>query len=125
MEGVPRELRLDVRDDICRIAREALHNAVRHAMAQQIRVKITHGADSLRLEVLDNGKGMEPRVLEQGGRAGHWGLVGMRERAARIGATLEISSNPGRGTDISLTLPAKRAYEPSQTRKRWWSLRSR
>jgi ligand-binding sensor domain-containing protein/signal transduction histidine kinase len=123
VDGVPREVRLDVRDDICRIAREALHNAIQHAMAQQIRVKITYSDDALRLQVLDNGRGMEPTVLKQGGRAGHWGLVGMRERAARIGATLEISSRPGEGTEILLTLPANLAYESFQTR--WWSIFSR
>jgi len=125
VDGVRRDVCLDVRDDICRIAREALQNAKKHAMAQQIRVKITYGEDALRLQVLDNGKGMEPHVLELGGRTGHWGLVGMRERAERIGAILEVSSRLGEGTDVSLTLPAHRAYESSRPWNRWKSLFSR
>ena len=121
VDGTAREVCLDVREDLCRIAREALHNAIRHAKAQQIRVKITYSDDALQIQVLDNGKGMEPSVLEQGGCSGHWGLVGMRERAARIGATLEISSKLGGGTDVALTLPAECAYESTQPRNRWWS----
>jgi ligand-binding sensor domain-containing protein/signal transduction histidine kinase len=125
VSGTRRTLRLEVRDDVCRIAREALHNAMQHAQAKQIIAEITYSAVSLGLQILDNGKGMEPRVLEQGGRLGHWGLVGMRERAARIGGTLEIISGLDEGTKILLTLPGNLAFEPQRIRSRWWSPFSR
>jgi signal transduction histidine kinase len=125
VQGVPRDVRLEVRDDICRIAREALHNCMQHAKAQRIVAEVVHSPASLRLRIIDDGKGMEPLVLERGGRPGHWGLVGMRERAARIGATLEISSSPAEGTAITLNLPANLAYESHRRHRRWWSSLSR
>jgi ligand-binding sensor domain-containing protein/signal transduction histidine kinase len=125
VQGVPRDVRLEVRDDICRIAREALHNCMQHAKAQRIVAEVVHSPASLRLRIIDDGKGMEPLVLERGGRPGHWGLVGMRERAARIGATLEVSSSPAEGTAITLNLPANLAYESHRRHRRWWSSLSR
>ncbi|MGA3306936.1 MAG: two-component regulator propeller domain-containing protein, partial [Stellaceae bacterium] len=80
VEGTPRDLRPILRDDIYRIAREALQNAFRHAQASQIEAEITYGDSLLRLRVRDDGKGIDPKHL-QAGRDGHWGLPGMRERA--------------------------------------------
>jgi hypothetical protein len=57
------------------------------------------------------GRGMDANVLEEGGRAGHWGLAGIRERAQQIGARLDFLSENGRGTEIQLTVPAASAYE--------------
>ena len=57
------------------------------------------------------GKALTPQVLEDGGRAGHWGLIGIRERAKRLTAQLDFWSEAGVGTEVQLTLPASVAYE--------------
>ncbi len=82
----------DPRDEIYRIAGEALRNAFRHARARRIEVDIEYGERQFRLRIRDDGKGIDPEVLEEQGRAGHWGLAGMRERAQLIGGQLDIWS---------------------------------
>ena len=67
-----------------------------------------------RLRVRDDGKGMDPKVLEAGGRAGHWGLPGVRERAQTLGARLDFWSEAGAGTEVQLTVPAAIAYDKSR-----------
>jgi signal transduction histidine kinase len=69
--------------------------------------------DAFLLVVRDDGKGIDPKVLKDRGRAGHWGLPGMYERAEGIGARLDIWSEPGAGTEVRLTVPAAIAYEKS------------
>src|ERR1700680_2292823 len=91
IEGTPRDLHPILRDDIYRIAREALRNAFRHAQANRIEAEITYGGRVLRLRIRDDGKGIDSRLLGTG-RDGHWGLPGMRERAQEIGAQLDIWS---------------------------------
>jgi signal transduction histidine kinase len=109
MEGTPRELHPILRDDIYRIAREALRNAFFHAQASRIEADITYGARLLRLRIRDDGKGINQRLLEAG-RDGHWGLRGMRERAEQIGAQLDIWSEAGVGTEVDLRVPGSIAY---------------
>jgi signal transduction histidine kinase len=109
MEGTPQELHPILRDDIYRIAREALRNAFLHAQASKIEADITYGARLLRLRVRDDGKGINPKLLDAG-RDGHWGLKGMRERAEQIGARLEIWSEAGAGTEVELRIPGSIAY---------------
>jgi hypothetical protein len=68
------------------------------------------------------GRGIDPSVLEAGGRTGHWGIRGMKERARRIGAALDIWTGAGVGTEVSLKIPAAVAYlEPRLRSHRWWS----
>ena len=110
IEGIPRSLHPFVGDDIYRMAREALRNAFRHAQANRIEADITYGKRLLRLRIRDDGKGIDPKLL-QTGRAGHWGLPGMRERAQQIGAQLDIWSECGRGTEVELSIPGSIAYE--------------
>jgi signal transduction histidine kinase/ligand-binding sensor domain-containing protein len=112
-EGEQRSLSPAIKEDICRIALEILRNAYRHANARTIEAEIRYGEDVLRLRIRDDGRGMNPRVLEEGGVAGHYGLRGMRERAQRIGATLDFWTEVGAGTEIQLTVPASVAYENS------------
>jgi signal transduction histidine kinase len=114
-EGKPRKLRLILRDEICRIAREALWNAFSHAQAHLIEAEIVYSRPTLRLRVRDDGIGIHPTVLDRGGRAGHWGLCGMRERAKRLGGRLNIWSRPGAGTEVELSIPGSIAYEASRT----------
>jgi signal transduction histidine kinase/ligand-binding sensor domain-containing protein len=96
-------------DEVYQIAREALANAFRHAVATEVEVEITYRRDRLSVRVRDDGRGIAPEILT-GGRKGHWGISGMRERAGTIGAKLNIWSHPGRGTEIDLTIPAKVVY---------------
>ena len=110
VRGGPKQLRQDAQEEIYAIAREALFNASRYADATRIELTLEHGADALLVRVRDNGRGLDESVAAAGHRPGHWGLQGMRERANSIDATLEIASAPGAGTEITLTVPARRAY---------------
>jgi signal transduction histidine kinase len=109
IEGKPRDLHPVLRDDIYRIAREALRNAFRHAQASKIEADITYGERLFRLGIRDDGKGIDPNLLEAG-RDGHWGLPGMRERAEQIGGRLEMWSEVGAGTEVELRIPGSVAY---------------
>src|SRR5271156_4938594 len=115
VEGTPRDLRPILRDDIYRIAREALQNAFRHAQASQIEADITYGDSLLRLRVRDDGKGIDPKHLHAG-RDGHWGLPGMRERAQQIGAQFEMWSEVGAGTEVELRIPGSIVYVKARGR---------
>lgn len=114
-EGTPRTLRPAVHEELFYIGRESLNNAFRHAQAQRIEVLIKYGPSELRLISRDDGCGMDAKLIEEG-RSGHWGLPGMRERATRIGATLECRSAPGAGTEIIIIISARRGYAPAQRR---------
>jgi signal transduction histidine kinase len=109
IEGTPRDLDPILRDDIYRIAREALRNAFSHAQATKIEAEIMYGQRLLRLRIRDDGKGIDPKLLDAG-RDGHWGLPGMRERAQQIGAQLDMWSEVGAGTEMELRVPESIAY---------------
>jgi signal transduction histidine kinase len=110
VEGQSRPLRPFIRDDVYRMGREALVNAFRHSRANNVELELEYGSDELRVLVRDNGLGMDEQVLRSG-RAGHWGLPGMRERADRIGARLQVWSHAGRGTEVEISVPAHIAFE--------------
>jgi len=110
VEDERRALLAPVADEIAEIAREALRNAFAHAQATRIRVTLTYGRRALTLCVADDGRGLPEPVRRDGARSGHWGLVGMRERAARIGGRIDITGGPRQGTTVLLTVPAARAY---------------
>jgi|SRR5665213_1353984 len=114
VEGNPQQIRAALQDDLCRIASEAIRNAFRHARASRIEVDVRYDKRMLRLRIRDDGVGMDPRFLKPDGRAGHWGLPGMRERAASIGAQFDAWSHLNRGTEIEVTIPAFIAYCQSQ-----------
>jgi signal transduction histidine kinase len=113
VEGTPRELAPLVRDDVHRIASEALRNAFRHAQAALIEVEIRYDRRQLRLRVLDNGKGIDQEAFSGGGRPGHFGLAGLHERAKLVGGELAIRSKLDSGTEIELVVPASVAYAKS------------
>jgi signal transduction histidine kinase/ligand-binding sensor domain-containing protein len=115
VEGHPREITPIVRDEIYRIAREALRNAFRHADASRIQVEIRYAAQTLRLRIRDDGKGIDQEVIDLGSRAGHFGLAGMRERAELMKGTLAIWSEGGSGTEVELTIPSSVAYAKDRT----------
>jgi signal transduction histidine kinase/ligand-binding sensor domain-containing protein len=110
VEGRPRRVDPLVAAETRRIAGEALFNIARHARADSVDVAITYGDGQLGVQIRDDGVGIAPSVLAQGSKEGHFGLIGMRERAERIGAALSIDSGAGKGTDVILTLPARLAY---------------
>jgi signal transduction histidine kinase len=108
--GTPRRLRPGVHEEVYAIGREALFNASRYAEATRIELELEYSASVFVLRIRDNGRGLDDDVAAAGGKPGHWGLSGMRERAAGIGAQLEIVSKLGGGIEITLTSPARRAY---------------
>ena len=109
-EGPRRAVAADVAGEMAAIAREALHNACIHAAAGQVRLLLAFAPDALSMSVSDDGRGIDAEVLHRGGAEGRWGLVGMRERAQGIGATLRIAAGSEGGTVVTLTVPASRAY---------------
>jgi len=112
-----------IRDEIYRIGREALLNALRHARAKNIEVAVHYSSNQFRLVVHDDGCGIEPHILETG-REGHWGLVGMRERAEQIGGRLHVYSRPAGGTEVDLAVPGQVAFHnDSANGFRWFGKR--
>jgi signal transduction histidine kinase len=89
-----------LQDEVYRIIREVIRNAFAHAAASRIEVDIRYDQDQLRLRVRDDGKGIDPKVLEAGGQSSHFGMPGMRERAQRIGARLNFWSEMGAGQNL-------------------------
>jgi signal transduction histidine kinase len=121
VEGVTRNLHPILRDEVYRIAAEALRNAFRHAQAQRIEVEILYGEQWLRLRVRDDGKGIDPKFLSGDGREKHYGLHGMRERAEVVGGKLVVWSKHDSGTEVDLSIPASTAYATSYRRRSWLS----
>ena len=113
VEGTPRDLVPILRDDIYRITCEAVRNAFQHAHAASVEVQIQYDHRELRLRVRDDGEGIDPKVLESGARAGHYGLPGLQERAKLVSGKLTVWSDPGSGTEINLTIPASVVYAAS------------
>jgi signal transduction histidine kinase len=120
VEGTPRNLHPILRDEVYRIAAEAMRNAFQHAQAQQIEVEILYEERQLRLRVRDDGKGVDPKLLHDEGRPGHWGLRGMHERAKLVGAHLNVRSKLDSGTEVDLSVPASVAYATSPASRRRW-----
>jgi PAS domain S-box-containing protein len=108
--GQRQSLRPLMQHEVYRIGREALLNAFRHSRAKRVELELEYADSELRMRVRDNGCGIDPQVL-QSGREGHWGLAGMRERAARIGALLEIYSSATAGTEVQLSIPSGIAFQ--------------
>jgi signal transduction histidine kinase len=103
VNGEPRDIHPVVRDDVYRIGYEAIRNACKHSRGSRLEVDLHYGHD-LTLLVADDGVGIDSKVAETG-KDGHFGLQGMRERAARIGATLTIASTATTGTEIVVVIP--------------------
>jgi signal transduction histidine kinase len=120
VEGSAQTLHPNVHIEIFRIAREALRNAFSHSQARRIETEVAYGSNLFRLRVRDDGKGIDPKVLNRAERIGHWGLAGMRERAQRLGGELEVWSEPGAGTEIELRVPAPIVYGSSSVRNHFW-----
>jgi signal transduction histidine kinase len=118
VRGETRDLHPILRDEVYRIAGEALRNAFRHSQATRIEAEIHYEPQQLRVCIRDNGRGIDENIIVEKGRSGHWGLGGMHERAKLIGAKLEVWSKPAAGTEIQLTVPAVNAYAASAQRRK-------
>jgi signal transduction histidine kinase/ligand-binding sensor domain-containing protein len=103
--GAYRPLPPGTEQEILRIAQEAIHNVKKHAAAEHLIVQLKYGPTEIELEVRDDGKGF---ATDTAPVSGHYGLTGMRERATAIGGKLEVSSEPGAGTTVSLRVKARR-----------------
>lgn len=121
VEGEPRELHPILRDEIYKIAAEALRNAFHHAQAERVEVEVRYDGDQFRLRVRDDGKGIDSAVLSGHSLEGHYGLRGMRERATLIKGKLVVWSEVASGTEVELRVPANTAY--TADRKSSWVLR--
>jgi len=102
--GTPRKLNPTMESNLLRIFREALANAVKHAHARTLDVELRYQPGSLALRVRDDGRGFDLQGLPAAG-GGHYGLIGMRERAERIGGRLTLNSRPGEGTEMLVEVP--------------------
>ena len=120
VEGESRRLHPILRDEVYKIAAEALRNAFRHSRAKRVEVEIRYDNEQFRLRIRDDGKGIDPAVLSDQGREGHYGLSGMRERATLTGGTLAVWSEIDAGTEVELRVPARNAFATAQ-RRSWLS----
>ena len=119
VEGKQQNLSPMLQDEVYRISREVVRNAFAHAAASHIEVEIRYDQDQLRVRIRDDGKGIDPKILEAGGPSGHFGIPGMRERAQRIGARLDFWSEMGAGTEVQLTVPACDGIREARKRRRF------
>ena len=115
VEGEARNLHPILRDEIYKIAAEALRNAFRHAQAQHVEVEILYDTEQICLRVRDDGKGIDQSTLSDAGSDKHFGVRGMRERATLIGAKLTVSSKVDAGTEVELRVPGSTSYSTAQS----------
>jgi signal transduction histidine kinase len=102
-----------VRDEVYRIGYEAIRNSCAHSGADRSEVLLEYARD-LTLRISDNGVGIDSEVVEKG-KEGHFGLLGMKERAGRIGGKFTIHSSPHSGTTITLVVPGRTAFSHRQS----------
>ena len=113
VEGTPRPINPVIADDLAQIGCQAIVNAFQHAGATKVEVSLHYKTTELRLQVNDDGRGMSPAIVESG-KPGHYGLIGMRERAERIGGTLILASVAGHGTQLTASVPGRYAYRKTK-----------
>ncbi len=111
VEGTVRDIHPIVRDEVYRIAYEAMRNACSHSKGTRLEVKLSY-ARGLVIRVVDNGVGIGEDFLGKG-REGHFGIKGMLERAERIGGTLSFRSSTS-GTDVELVVPRNVAFRENK-----------
>ncbi len=104
VSGTFRPLPRAIEDNLLRIGQEAINNAVNHAEPQTISITLSFDSSNVQLSVKDDGRGFDQATAKTNG---HFGLVGMRERATRIGGTLNVLSNPENGTEVIVEVPIK------------------
>ena len=105
VSGTTSPLPTAVQHHLLRIGQEAITNAIKHARPQRIQVRVDYSQNQLQLSVQDDGCGFVPGEVPRSAREGHFGLEGMRARAQSINAAVDISSETGKGTRVTVTLP--------------------
>lgn len=110
VNGTIRSLHPVVFEELFKIGKEALGNAFRHSSAHSIEAELNYELNELRIRIRDDGTGIDSTILRQGHRDGHFGLPGMRERAQKVGAHLDVWSKSGAGTEVELRIAARIAY---------------
>lgn len=108
MDGTPEAERpdVDIETHVFRAAQEALNNALRHAQASYVRIRLTRASDAIRLSVRDNGRGFQPSPdFAAYAATGHLGLAGLRERFTRLGGVMQVESQPGGPTILTVEAP--------------------
>ena len=115
VKGTPRPLADLARDELLRVMQEAVRNTLQHAGATTIEIVLDYGAWRLALTVRDNGTGVPESILDRGSPVGHYGILGMRERAARIGGRLALTRRAGGGTQVIMSIPPRAAYRDGMT----------
>ena len=104
VSGAFRPLSPLIEGNLLRIGQEAVNNAVRHAQARNILINLKFEASRVQLSVRDDGHGFDYRESTTAD-AKHFGLIGMQERAVRIGGTLKVDSRAGEGTEVLVDVP--------------------
>jgi signal transduction histidine kinase len=118
VEGRERPLNAVTGTDVLQVGRQAISNALQHAHANKIHVLLSYGEQHLVMRIQDNGCGMSDETLKLR-RPGHYGLIGMQERAERLGASISIRSRVGEGTEVNLSVPAHLLYQEDVRRSGW------
>jgi len=125
VEGESQPLRPEVCDETIAIVRESVINAFKHAKAEWVLVSVYYTPNAFVADVTDNGVGITEQKIQEQQKDGHWGVAGMRERAAKIGGQLTIRTGNPRGTTVQLVLPGQAAYAIRSSIKRYWFQRWR
>ncbi len=104
-------------DEILDIVREGIRNAFLHAQASRIDVLVAYEPRQLRIVVADDGCGIDPKALRRAATHGHWGVIGMHERADKLGARLELKHRAPHGTELTLIVPCRVAFRDEGPRR--------
>jgi len=118
VEGRERSLNATMGNDVLQVGRQAITNALQHAHASRIHVLLSYGERLLQIRVQDNGCGINEETLNLR-RPGHYGIAGMKERTERLGGSISIRSRVGKGTEVTLTVPAHPLYQEDVRRSDW------
>jgi len=123
VEGRERPLNVTMGNDVLQVGRQAITNALQHAHARKIHVLLSYGERLLQIRVQDNGRGIDEETLNLG-RPGHYGIIGMKERAERLGGSISIGSRVGKGTEVTCSAarppPRGRRRDPCRNRQKAW-----
>jgi len=104
VDGPEDSLPDEVEHNLLRIGQEAVTNALKHAAATKIRIRLSREAGGVSLQIVDNGRGFDQSEVFSS-PAGHFGVLGMRERAERLGGAMRLTSSPGEGTAVEVKAP--------------------
>jgi len=124
VNGSVRPLHPVVFEELLKIGKEAVSNAFRHSRAHSIEAELNYERRGLRVRIRDDGAGIDSAILRRGYRDGHFGLPGIRERAKKVGAYLDVWSRAGAGTEVELRIAARVAYVDSNGSWLWKLRRS-